>query len=464
MKVLANGQLYEMNTRKAITTIPGWAEAFNSGGGKETSVIELYRNSVWAKRCVDVKADAMAGIPWGFFKGEEEVENRNVSRLLEEANTEQNWSDVVRGICADMDIFGEAYIEKVRLNPDSPFAGIARLNAGTMRPVVDVDGSGIVGFVQKVNGRETRFEREEIVYFHSYNPEDDHRGHSNLATARYAIQTEINANRYAQAFFANNAIPPVVLWSEQVVAEPDMSRIRRWWDKTFKGVDKQHKVAIMDRGLKPEILGYPLNQLALQEVRAEARRDICAALGVPPALAGAWEAANYAASAEQRESFYTEGIIPRAKYFESVLNAELIADIDAGIEFRFKINELDVMQPDMVSERASIAGLVSSRVIKPEVAAVELGYQESDAGDLTTGSPFGLSVGGAIQRSDNPMAHDLGKWEKKAINAYAKKGSAQVAFDSEHIPPAVAGVIFGQLVNVKSKDAIRGVFAEYMEV
>lgn len=463
MKILANGQLYEMRTSKAITTIPGWAEAFNRGGGKETSVTELYKNSVWSKRCIDVKADAMAGIPWGFFKGDEEVESRNVSRLLEEANTEQNWSDVVRGICADMDIFGEAYIEKVRLSHDSPFAGVARLNAGTMRPAIAKDGSGIVGFIQKVNGRETRFEREEIVYFHTYNPEDDYRGQSNLETARYAIQTEINANRYAQAFFANNAIPPVVLWSEQVVAEPDMSRIRRWWEKTFKGVDKQHKVAIMDRGLKPEVLGYPLNQLALQEVRAEARRDICAALGVPPALAGAWEAANYAASAEQRESFYTEGVIPRAKYFESVLNAELIADIDAGIEFRFKIGDLDVMQPDMVSERASIGGLVRDRVIKPEVAAVELGYQASDAGDLTTASPFGLPMSGSTQRSASPMVDDLGKWEKKALNAYSKKGSAQVAFDSEHIPPAVSGYIFEKLEKVNSKQDIRSMFAQFME-
>lgn len=451
---------------KAITTIPGWSEILNdelrkmgSSGGPY-----LYKKSVWANRCVNLKADALAGIPWGFFnkKDEEEVEKPNLYRNLYEANKEENWNDVIRGTGADLDIYGAAYWEKLG---ESTIVGVSRVNPSTMKPLIKKSTGEIVGFQQKLpGGQKKTFQREEIVYFTTYNPDNDLKGLSLLEVARYSIMTEIKANEYLAAFFANNALPAAILATEQQLQDNDLRKLKRWWDRLFKGTSKQHKVGFIDKGLKPYVLGYNNQELALKDIREESRRDIAASLGVPPALAGAWEAANYAASSEQRQSFYTETIIPRAEYMASVINAELIQQMDTNVKFGWKYSELDVMQPDMESERNSIANLVTAGVINPLAGARYLGFDDADAGIGPVQTRIVDQNNDVSTINDTPsrMAVDLEKWRKKAFNSLQKQEALDDPFVSEHIPKAVNDVIYSKLGKAKSKEDVYDIFGGFL--
>lgn len=456
---------------KAITSIPGWSEVLNESlriMGK-TDGVELYKQSVWANRCVNVKASALAGIKWGFFgieddKLEDEKEKPNLARVLLEASEEENLFDILRGTCSDLDIFGKSFWEKQ--GEGKTIVGINRVNAGTMKPIIKKGTGEIVGFKQEANGVKKTFDREEIVYFHEYNPSNDLIGISRLEVGRYAIMTEIKANEYLAAFFANGAIPAALLTTEQTMNDVDFDRVQRWWNRKFRGNRNQHKVAFADKGLKLNQLGYNNAELALKEVREEARRDICAVLGVPPALAGAWEAANYAASREQRLSFYTEEIIPRAEYMAGVINAELIAQIDPKLKLAWKYTELDIMQPDMVAERNSIANLVAQGVITPLAGARELGYDDADAGigpivTRVIDDTANVTENTPQDQNKTQLQIDLETWERKSLNRLKKQKGAQVDFESDFVPGIVRDAIYNKLAGAATKDDVRAIFGGF---
>jgi len=334
-----------------------------------------------------------------------------------------------------------------------------------MKPLIDKATGEIVGFQQKQpDGSKKTFQRDEIVYFKTYNPDNDLKGLSLLDVARFAILTEIKANEYLASFFANNALPAAVMTTEQSLDDNTLKKLKRWWDLLFKGTSNQHKVGFVDKGLKPFIMGYNNQELALKDIREESRRDIAASLGVPPALAGAWEAANYAASSEQRQSFYTETIIPRAEYLASVINAELIAQMDPNVKFGWKYSELDVMQPDMESERRSISDLVRSGIITPLAAANYLGFEDADVPEEKEPQPNPFDQ---VQQEEEPPMRsrfhaDMEKWRKKAFNSIQKGEAAQVAFDSVFIPHGVNEAVYGKLEAARTKEDVYDIFGGFL--
>jgi hypothetical protein len=218
----------------------------------------------------------------------------------------------------------------------------------------------------------------------------------------------------------------------------------------------------MGNGLKAQTIGFSPDKLAMQEVRAEARRDICAALSVPPAIAGAWEAANYASSLEQHRSLYEDTIIPRAEYLAAVINAELVPEFGSGLKFVWNYDELPIMQEDRLQEAQRVSMLVRDGVIKPVVGAVEAGFQEEDAGIGPIQTRIVDEDADVDQQlNKSAMQTDLEKWQRKVENSLSKGKGAQVDFESDAIPIGVNKHIFGQLVGCATKTEVNTLFGGF---
>jgi len=465
---------------KGLVSIPGWA----SGENGSSSPSSLYSTSPWAKSCIDLRANALAQIPWGIFDDQdEELEDHPLIDLLNRVDTEQNWNDLIRATVCDMLIHGQAFWQKVygrgvsgNIEGTVPIR-LKRLNAGTME--VEAGRDGIAGFIQQLDGMRTPFKRGEVVFFRDFDPDNDLGGLSPADVARAAIEIESYADRYLTSFFKNRAVPDVIYSTEQELGDEDYSRLQRWFKK-FKGVDNAHKSAIMEKGVKATVISFPLTDLALDTVRLEARRSICAVFGVPMSMIGADPSANYATADNERKSLYTEHVLPQAEYLASVINAELVADFDESLMFEWQADELPIMQPDAVSEAQRMGLLVEKGIITPTVAALELGFSEEDVPEKAP-VPEGLRpfVGGdSLPRQENPdletgqaevpelpqkaqldeMATDLRRWCKKAVARRKAGKSAAVKFESEFIKPELGEAILGQLDDALTADDVRAVF------
>jgi HK97 family phage portal protein len=420
-----------------------WAE------GKEDSNAALWKRSAWSFRCVEIRSQSMAQIPWQIVDDkEEEIEDTELETILLEVNPESNWGDLIAGTEADLNIYGAAYWLKIRQGTRVAF--LQRLVAKNVE--VKVGEKGITGFLY--NGT-TEYLRENVVYFHTYNPESPYEGLSPLEICRKAIEIESSADSHLASFFGNRAMPAYI-FSVETTDINELRRLSAAWKKEY-GAGENFKTAFVGGGGTPQEIGYAPDQLALTDVREEARKSICAAYGVPPVLVGAWEAANYATADEQRQSLYTETIIPRAEYIAGVINAELAPDFGDNI-FEWEIDQLAVMQEDENDKALRVVSLANSEIISREVAAEEMGYDVTDV-------PEKQPVPDPLQRyqrelpdMSNDRDMEMNKWRKKAVGRLKQGKSPAVEFESENILPEVSEYILDSLEACESLADINRVF------
>ena len=460
---------------KAITTIPGWAkdyiEEHSKGPAGLASLAGLVMQSVWATRCIQLRANALAAIPWVLQRdvGEdvEEIYEHPLRELLERPDPDTGWADLIRTTEMDMLIYGSAFWVKAANKNQKIITGLRRLNPMTMKVVKDK--SGIKGFIQTIDGRENaRFDREEAIYFRDPHPVDDLGGLSVTQVCRQAIEVEVNCDRYLASFFDNFAIPAAYISTEQELNQGDWEKMKERFQRLFRGVTKQHKTAFLDRGMEIKAIGGFPKDMALEIIRAEARRSICAGYGVPPAIAGAWEAANYATSVEQRQSLYSDTTCPRADYIASVLNLELVPYFDASIEFAFDYSQLDVMQEDLTAKANRMAVLVNAKIITPLAAAHEMNYADEDVPEP---APEWLQLPWNVEGKPEDKSEDkpegpvvdeakaeLRDWRKKALRRVKEGKRPAVAFKSKVIPNSLLQAIYGSLEECKTAEDVSRLF------
>ena len=442
------------DAKKAIT-FQEFNRLFASGVG-DPSAYRLVKRSPWALRCIDIRAKSLASIPWDIWSGDSPVaDNHPYKRLLIEVNPEMNWSDLMTATESDMSVFGWAVWVKLGNGQL-----LQRRNPSTLDVIADK--MGVKEFRQRDGGRP--IPRSATVYFHNYDPEADFGGMSPLESVRAPIEVEIAANDHLKQFFINKAMPDYIMALETNNTN-EITRIAEQWKRQFRGGDNQHKTGWVGGGAKPHMVGYAPKDLALAEVREEARRQICAGFGVPPALVAAWEAANYATIREQRQSLYTEVLFPEARYMAGVINAEL-SPLFGDVEFRWDFTKVDAMQDTEDARTKRLVWLVDGRIIKPEVAAAELGYDPADVPEPLPVPDFGPNNNNNIGRdtAPPPVSDDrkseaaLRKWRRKALNRLRDGKIALCDFESQYISETLSGAIKGQLEGIETPDGVHEVF------
>lgn len=392
--------------------------AKNSEAG---NVTHAYKAVAWAYRCVQLRCNALAGIPWAVARGEtEQAIAWPMETLLWKAE-------------AAMLMYGAAFLLKTKAK--YPLNGkLQWLNPATMRVITD-QAKGIVGFEQTVGATARKYAPEEMVYFHSWNPDDDlGPGVAPMSVALAAAGLASNANTWASKFFENGAIPSVILTTDQNPPDNEIDRVRTVWKQMYRGVQNAFRTAILRYGLKPTIIGSPIKDLAMKELMSGAREQIGIAFGVPASLLGD-EAANYATASEGRAGFWQDTIVPEATLIQATINEQLFEPL--GMEFKFHLNEVKALQEDETKRAQALSALVNAKV-KLSIAMQMLGYDlpegvtwedlegpepEPPKPIIQIGQPGAPQAGQAEQ-----VAQEMRKWRNKA----RKRGPCD--FESDIIP------------------------------
>jgi HK97 family phage portal protein len=469
----------EVDGEAKTITLPAWARDNNDSGDLQS----YYKKSPWVYRCVNIKAETFSSIPWQIYPEnpataddadavEPLEDDSEPVTLLRDVNPEDNWGDFSAKISNDMNIFGVAYVRKIRRgeNGEGEVILLERLNPNTVE--VLADESGIRGFRQSLGSEHEIHEREDIMYFRGYDPNNDVGSVSPLQACKTNVEIEIQANSHLADFFANNAMPTLIMSTPNELQFADLQKMQGAWKKEFRGKGKRGQTAFMSHGFTPNQLSYPLNQLALEEIREESRRSICTSFGVPMSMVGATEAVNFATMKEQRESLYTETIMPFASYIQGVINAELMDEFEDMPYFRFEAETLAVLQDDIKERAEWLKIAVDALAIKPSVMAIELGFTEDDVPEPVPVPDFqpqtepesdskAVKHTQGVQRAETAQAElmiDLNKWRRKAINKVRKSQSPFCPFESDFIPEVLTSVIESGLMNAETVDDVHDVF------
>ena len=391
----------------------------------------MYRAVSWAFRCVNLRANAISSIPFRIVRGETEIKDFEI-----------DLGDLLFATEAFICMYGAAYW--LKLNNRVILKDIQVLNPKTMS-VNTAPRKGIVGFTQRIKGVDTHFKPEEIVYFRLFNPDDDlGPGVSPMSAAMHAAGLAYSVNEWAGKFFAQGAIPAVILSSEQNIPETDRSRIRDLWNRALGGVKNAFRTIVLHRGLKAQVIGMPVKDLAMPQLTKMVREEIAISFGVPESMVGD-PASNYATAKTNRLSFWQETVIPEARILERFINRQLFEPL--GLTFEFEFGKIEAVQQDEAEKAEFVVKLFESKIMTIEEARDQMGLRELTPAELEELKPKPPPMLPAPPDDDQQNSEPEPPGNEKTLAALrkwrtkARKRGKPCEFDSEHIADDLAGAV-----------------------
>lgn len=467
------GLLYGGGAMKSVGSLPQWLVSHFGGAGSPTAA---YFASATLFRALEIRSDTFAGGRLALYaKDETEIEDHPILDVIRNVNAEWNYSDLLRYTEGGRMVYGAGYWQKVRAG--RMVKELFYLNPSTVEP--ELTPRGIASFKQYGGvDRQTasrQFSRDDVVYFRgAYDPASDLTGKAPLRWAFHAALGESNAEKYLNAFFENGAVPAVIFASDQPMGDEDITKAVAWHQKLFQGVTKAFKTGFLGKGLKPYTVGSSIKDMELASARAELRRTISEVTGVPEMLFSTTDSADKTPVELAMKQLYYTTIVPRWKSFAETLNAELLSEfsdlVGSGAYLAFDTDSIEVLQEDATAKATRLGLLVEKRIIKPEVAAKELGYDEADVPEPEPmPAQLPANANGPAQRPNTPppqralASRDLEMWQRKALNALERGKSAAVSFASDAIAASEHERLSAALAACRTSADVRAVFAPVVE-
>ena len=441
-----------------------WAHAWGQHGDTDDLTEHgAYQAVAWVRRCVEVRCNALSAIPVKYYRGK--------------GSTERQWeyADLMPYLLwmseAALQIYGAGYW--LRLANQFGFEkGYRWLLPATMRPVYD-KMRGLTEFERTVNGEKETLSLDSVLYLWTPNLAAEvgpGKGWVSGVLTESTIATHMN--KFASEFFQRGAMPGTLLSVEGNPSRDELDRLEQWWRRFLSGVKRAWETVAVKASVKPVVIGYPTDQLAMPELLQAVRQQIAVAAGVPQTMLE--DAANFATAAEHHQAFYSETIVPEATLIEAALNRQVFEP--QGLRVVLDWQSLDIFQEDEAERAAALGQLVTAGIpldLAMEMLGMDLPNQmtyeqlrERLEKEKEAGRAIAQQIASGQQQRDEPeekpdpgeQREELRRWQRKALKALKDGKGAAVGFDSDVLSPADQAAIRVRLGAAENEEEVRGAF------
>lgn len=462
----------------ALNDLPESAWRYILGGdGGAAEIKELYQSIPWLFRGVDIRANAVASMPFSIYRGETEIDNsddyKNAVKVL------PNPGALFGLVEAALTIWGYAYAFKTR--SAYTVKGVRYLLPTSID--YKIDGNGIPTFTRMVNGQPQTYTVDDIIYWWKSDPfvEIGAPMSSPALAAASAAGVLLNVDKFAAAFFERGAIKATLLTTKNILPS-ERDRLKSWWKRMFgKGTDSAWQTDIINADVvTPIVVGEGIESLENETLTQSKRVDIAAAMGIPYSVL--FSNASNRATAEQDDlHLYTKTIIPECGFIQSVINEQLFGKM--GYKLVFTPENMDIFQEDENERAASLEKLIAA-LDKPEeflLAAEILGFEiapdienriramiaeknarreamEQVAAQAPEPEDEPQQEEEAQPEPPNMRALDLDRWRTKALKRLKSGRPAACQFTSDVLDPLTVAAIGASLEGAQSETEIKAIF------
>ena len=400
--------------------------------------LQQYADAGWVYSCVYRIATKGAGVPLKLYrkrkdKGQvvmDEVTEHPLLHLLETVNPFMSGYDLKEATLTYEELAGNAYWLLDMFVGDRP-TEIYPLNPYKVR-IIPSKEELVAKYKYHIGGGQwIDLEKSTVLHFKYFNPVDDYYGLSPLSAARISVDTQTFADQYNRNFFINSAEPRGALVAAGELTEPQRDRIVAGWQSMHRGVANAHKTALFEGEVKWEPIGINQKDMEFIKSKKMTREDILGAFGVPPALVGIFEYANYANSKEQRQIFWKDTMIPKLLKMASVINSFLVQPYDPDLLCAFDLTGIEALQADEIARAEVDAILVKSGIKMINQAREDRKWPPVKWGD-TWYAPMNLMPilsPKSQQEAEKPKAGSTGEPQKE--KATDKTGEPEVLSDED---------------------------------
>ncbi|MDH6141149.1 phage portal protein BeeE [Kitasatospora sp. GP30] len=346
----------------------GGTTEYNQGGGDLGSdrrelleqLYQVYTTCTWASACVDAIARTVTAgglyIDWAQDDQEGDrkaparpPEVQRLQQLIDYCNPYEDMQQLLRGLVTDLQVAGDAYLEVVWFLGE-PIA-LYSLDAASMRIISDPHGV-VTQYVQITDdGQRAPFEPDEIIHISMDTPRSGLHGTSATERALLPITTWLYASGLLKETHRKGDPPMLHVDFPESTSD---NAIKRWLQQfrvRVLGPKNRGEPIITTGGGKVTEL-QPSRIPDLHASKDQARDEILAVYGVPPAQVGVIESGNLGGGTgdSQRKTFMTNTCAPVAALILEKLNFHLTRR-GFGIDgWTLKLREVD-MRDSLVIEQ-----------------------------------------------------------------------------------------------------------------
>lgn len=314
---------------------------------------EGFRKNVIAYRCVMQIATAAAAVPWIIYnESGAELDTHPLLTLLEHPNPMQDGVTFMESLYANLQIFGNAYVEAIRPNDGAAPVELYALRPDRMKVIPGATGLP-QGYQYNVNGQVSSWPADpltgdsNILHLKQFHPLDDWYGLAPMEAALQSIDQHNASGAWNQALLNQGARPSgALVYSPKdggpaSLSDDQIQRLREEMGQLYQGDRNAGRPLILEGGLDWREMSLSPKDMDWLSGRNNAARDIALAFGVPAQLIGLPESQTYSNFEQARLAFYEETVLPQL--------TRVIAGIDHWLCPMYKDRpELDY-DPDSIS-------------------------------------------------------------------------------------------------------------------
>jgi len=291
-------------------------------------------------RAVDIRASAIANLPWAIYRGETEYDTSE--NYEDKAGLISNMNSMLYLIEASLTLAGSAYWKREK-NP-AGYDKLRHLNPTSMVLDEKKAHDGIIEW--KRNEPEPKiYTPKEIIYFWYPDPYVEIGPPSAwpVQTALAACGVLANVDEFARNYFGRGAIKAMI-FAMQGTSQDAAKDFESWWNRFISGISNAFRTKVINaEEVSPVVIGEGIKELENVTLSQEKREEIAIACAIPMSILFA-NAANYATAERDKLNWYEDKIVPEAKWVAAVLNEQLFEPM--GLRFRFLPETLDIFQED----------------------------------------------------------------------------------------------------------------------
>jgi hypothetical protein len=309
-------------------------------------------------RCVDIRAKAVAHVPFALELGGKDVTDDDAMQpLIGRIRRMLHLSEAA--LCC----YGAYYYElgtNIAGRNLTPFW----LAPQTVTPITSTKGlegfrrvspGGVSEFRQKLRGTDPA-QFKGLLY--GWLPSIEDELGPDVAPAVVALTKAgvIRGLDGTLASFFNRGLIKMTLFQVEGNRQPqDMEKLQTWVNRVMTGVKNAWRSVIIRDSIKPIVIGDGVKDIGSPEIERAAREGIAETMGVPQSMLMSDVLAGGTVEAEQ-VNFYEMTVIPQCELIQTAYNDQYLARLD--MRMYFDPDKLPVMQAAQLRKAKAVSELV----------------------------------------------------------------------------------------------------------
>lgn len=304
------------------------------GNISSTDIVVTEQNAMQVSAvfaCVRIISETVASLPLNVYErldngGKTRAPTHPLNAVLHNFGNDEMTAFTVRELLqTHLCLYGNAFAE-IEYDASGRIRGLWPLRPDRVTPFRTQDGPLAFKMVLP-NGQQVIMPKERVFNIVGFGG-DGIKGASVLQMARESIALSIATEKYGAKFFGNGARPGGVLEHPSVMSQDAQDRLRSSWNEMHSGLDRAHRIAILEEGMTYKSIGLPPEDSQFLQTRKFQIAEIARIFRVPPHLIGDLERATFSNIEHSSIDFVVHCIRPWLVRWEQSIQQQLFTPRD----------------------------------------------------------------------------------------------------------------------------------------